>query len=294
MNSSVIVIYNPTARRASGKTIKAASAFFERQGYATEILCTGSRGEAEAFARRAVLKKPHLIIAAGGDGTINEVINGMAFSGVSLGILPLGTTNVLAREIYPKRDLITILHTLITSQSRPISLGRITCLSKGVFQTRYFCLMAGVGFDGQAVRDVNLKLKKRTGPGAYILSGLHTLLSYAPHELTISLDGQTVCGYAAIIGNISRYGGDFKITPDARIEETSLYVCIFQGKKRSDLLRYVGLMPFGRHIRARDVLYRRVEEIVICGAAPVQIDGDYLCETPATITVVRNAIRLVC
>lgn len=294
MNSSVIIIYNPAARRASSAKLDAARSFLGSKGYTAEVLCTGKNGDAETFARQAALQKPHLIIAAGGDGTINEVMNGMAFSGISLGIVPLGTTNVLAREIYPRRDIETVLKSISSGRGRSVSLGRITCLINGTMQSRYFCLMAGVGFDGQTVRDVNLYLKRLSGPGAYVLSGLRTFLSYAPGEITLSIDGRDVRGYAAIIGNISRYGGDFKITPDARIDEHSLYACVFQGKKRTDLLRYVFMMPFGRHVRARDVLYLRAEEITISGSSPVQIDGDYLSTTPATITVAKDAIRLIC
>lgn len=294
MKSSVIIIYNPAARTAARAKIDAARSFLGSRGYAVEVLCTGKSGDAETFAREAVRQEPHLIIAAGGDGTINEVMNGMVFSGIPLGIFPLGTTNVLAREIYPRRDRNTVLESIISGRSRSVALGRITCLTGDTLQSRYFCLMAGVGFDGQTVRDVNLHLKKHAGPGAYVLSGLRTLLSYAPGEISLTIDGKPARGYAAIIGNISRYGGDFKITPDARIDEPSFYACVFQGRKRTNLLRYVFMLPFGRHIRARDVLYLRAEEITIAGSSPVQIDGDYLGTTPATITVVKDAIRLIC
>jgi len=259
--------------------------------FRSEVLWTKGRGDAEVFARQAVLLQPELVISAGGDGTFNEVINGMAWSDVPLGLLPMGTTNVLAREIYDRPDLRAILSSF-AGTPRHISLGRITLDSTDTV-SRLFSLMAGVGFDGQAVRDVNLGMKIHTGPGAYILSGLRTLLSYAPEELSLSVDGKDVSGYAAIIGNISRYGGDFKVTPDARIDEPALYACVFQGKNRPDLLRYVFMMLFGRHIRAKDVVYCRATEIKIGGAAPIQIDGDYLGMTPATISVAKDAIRLV-
>lgn len=294
MNSSVIIIYNPAARRASTVKIDAARSFLISRGYTPEVLCTGKSGDAETFARQAVDQKAHLVIAAGGDGTINEVMNGMAFSEVPVAVIPLGTTNVLAREIYRDRSLDTILEYIVSGKPKQVSLGQITCYSAGIQVSRYFCLMAGIGFDGQTVRDVNLLLKKRTGPGAYVLSGLRTLLSYAPAEISLSIDGRAVQGYAAIIGNISRYGGDFKITPDARIDEPSLYVCVFQGKKRTDLLRYVFMMPFGRHIKAQDVLYLRAEEITISGSSAIQIDGDYLGTTPAKITVAKDVVRLIC
>jgi YegS/Rv2252/BmrU family lipid kinase len=297
MAPSIVIIYNPSARRASRKKIEAARAFLAQRGFSPEVFCTEKSGDAEAFARQIkgqISHKPHMVIAAGGDGTINEVVNGMACSDIPIGVLPLGTTNVLAREIYEDHHPDAILARIISGSARRVSLGQITCYPGGNPVSRYFVLMAGIGFDGQAVRDINLYLKKHTGPGAYILSGLQTLLNYSPEELVLTVDGREVRGYAAIIGNVSRYGGDFRITPDARIYEPSLYACIFQGRKRADLLRYVSLMTFGRHTRARDVVYTRAEEITITGSSPVQIDGDYFGMADAKITVAKDVISLIC
>jgi YegS/Rv2252/BmrU family lipid kinase len=293
MKSSIVIIYNPASRRASDEKIRAVSLFFERKGFLTKVLTTGKRGDAEEFARQSLSKNPYAIIAAGGDGTINEVVNGMAFSEIPLAIAPLGTTNVLAREIYRKNGLENILLTISSKAPRQVSLGKITSDNGQTQTSRYFCLMAGIGFDAQAVHDVKPALKKYTGPGAYILSGLSTLLHYAPPEIVVSIDGRDINGYAAIVGNISRYGGDFRITPDARIEEPALYACVFRGKKRVDLLRYVFAVSLGRHVNSRDVIYMKAAELSITGAAPVQVDGDYFGMSPIKISVARNALMLI-
>lgn len=293
MKSSIVIIYNPASRRASDKKIRAVSLFFEGKGFLTKVFTTGKRGDAEEFARQSLSIKPFAIIAAGGDGTINEVVNGMAFSEIPLAIAPLGTTNVLARELYRKNDLENILQTISSGAPRQVSLGKITADNGQTQTSRYFCLMAGIGFDAQAVHNVRPAIKKYTGPGAYILSGLNTLLHYAPPEITVSIDGRDISGYAAIVGNISRYGGDFRITPDARIEEPTLYACVFRGKTRLDLLRYVLAVSFGRHINSRDVIYMKAAELIITGAAPVQVDGDYFGMSPVKISVARNALRLI-
>jgi diacylglycerol kinase (ATP) len=293
MKSSIVIIYNPVSRQASDRKIRAVSSYFEQKGFVTELVTTLKRGDAEEFARQAVSNNPYAIIAAGGDGTVNEVVNGMALSDIPLAVLPLGTTNVLAREVYRTKAPEEILETISSGSPRPVSLGRITSDDGQNPASRYFCLMAGIGFDGQAVRDVRTAIKKYTGPGAYILSGLNTLLHYAPPEIIVSVDGHDIRGYAAIIGNISRYGGDFKVTPDARIEEPSLYACVFRGKKRLDLLRYVLAVASGRHINFRDVVYMKAAEVIISGASPVQVDGDYLGMSPVSISVARNAIRLI-
>jgi diacylglycerol kinase family enzyme len=105
MKSLIIIIYNPAARKASKTKVETASSFLRGKGFDTEILITERRGHAEQLARESVKKNPSLIIAAGGDGTINEVINGIVWSGVSLSLLPLGTTNVLAKELGLPEDV---------------------------------------------------------------------------------------------------------------------------------------------------------------------------------------------
>lgn len=293
MKSSIVIIYNPVSRQASDKKIKAVSSFFTGKGFLTKVVTTLRRGDAEEFARLSVPKNPYAIIAAGGDGTVNEVVNGMALSDIPFAVVPFGTTNVLAREVYRKKGLEEILQTIASGLHRPVSLGKITTEDAQNPASRYFCLMAGIGFDGQAVRDVRLAIKKYTGVGAYILSGLNTVLHYAPTEIVVRIDGCDIHGYAAIVGNISRYGGDFKVTPDARIEDPAFYTCVFKGKKRLDLLRYIIAVTFGRHINFRDVIYMKAAEVIITGASPVQVDGDYLSMSPVNISVVRNALRLI-
>ncbi|MDA8083515.1 MAG: YegS/Rv2252/BmrU family lipid kinase [Nitrospiraceae bacterium] len=276
------------------KTIHAAAHALQQAGFRTEVFPTGKRGDAEIKAREAASLKAGLIVAAGGDGTINEVINGMVWSDTPLAIIPLGTTNVLAREIFSGRGANAALEAMTAGAPRHVSLGKIDAVDSGRPVSRYFCLMAGIGFDGMVVRDVRLKVKRITGPGAYILSGLSTLFRHAPEELTFRIDGADYRGHLAVVGKISRYGGDFRVTPDARIGDPALYACIFQGGRRRDLLRYLFLVPFCRHLTAPDVLYLKASGIAISGSAPIQIDGDYFGSTPATISIARDALRLVC
>ncbi len=186
-------------------------------------------------------------MAAGGDGTINEVINGMAGSDVPLAILPLGTTNVLAKELGIPEDLKGAMDTAVSRKPRTVSLGRIELNPEtdSAF-SRYFCLMAGIGFDGEAVHGMNKAVKKRSGKAAYIFSGLKNLLRYSPNQLFYNIDGKEYTGFSSITGKASKYGGNFKITPDADLSDPFLYTCIFQGNRRRDLLRYVFKVITGR------------------------------------------------
>src|SRR5512146_2150365 len=116
MKSLIVVIYNPAARRASEGKIARATAYLEKKGFAVELLRTETAGHARQLAAEARGRTPHLIVAAGGDGTVNEVINGIARTDTPLGVLPLGTTNVLARELDIPEDIYGALDTAVTSR----------------------------------------------------------------------------------------------------------------------------------------------------------------------------------
>jgi diacylglycerol kinase family enzyme len=153
--------------------------------------------------------------------------------------------------------------------------------------------MAGIGFDGEAVFGINETFKKISGKGAYIYSGIKVLPGFNPRELTFDIDGKTYSGYSAIISKTAKYGGDFKITPDARLTDPTLYICLFKGKKRLDVLRYVFGIATGSHLRFKDVEYLKAKRIKIDGNAHIQIDGDYFGMTPAKIEVAPNTLRLI-
>jgi YegS/Rv2252/BmrU family lipid kinase len=293
MRSLIVIISNPAARSSSFDKVKKASDYLRLQGYETGLLFTEKGGHASELAREAVKKSPRLIIAAGGDGTINEVINGLVHSSVPLAILPLGTTNVLAKEIGIPDDVEAAMQKALSHTPRSIFLGKIGCMINGAASSRYFCLMTGIGFDAKAVYETNRTIKKISGEGAYVLSGIVNLIHYFPSELFFTVDGREYSGYAAIVGKASRYGGNFRVTPDADILDPSLHICIFTGRSRSDLLRYAIGVVRGTHLKLRDVIYLKASNIEVIGNAHVQIDGDYLGTTPARITVEKDALQLV-
>lgn len=233
-------------------------------------------------------------MAAGGDGTINEVINGMVKSDVPLTILPLGTTNVLAKELGIPEDISKALEIAVSQKPRTVSLGKIELdADTGFGQSRYFCLMAGIGFDAQAVHDVNQTIKKKSGRAAYIWSGIKSFLSYSPNQLFFEIEGKEYTGYCSITGKASRYGGNFMITPDADLTAPVLYTCIFQGNKRADLLRYVYQVVRGTLRENKDIVYLKSTSIEVLGRAHIQIDGDYLGVTPAKITVEKDVLKII-
>jgi diacylglycerol kinase (ATP) len=289
----IILICNPAAKAASEKKIDRACRYLRGKGYEVEPIFTRQRGDAEQIARNALGKNPSLIIAAGGDGTFNEVMNGLAGSEIPMAIFPLGTTNVLARELGVPAHEEHAMDFALSRRPNAVALGKITLTHCTPPVSRYFCLMAGIGFDGDAVHGISEPCKQISGKGAYIFSGIKTLFTLNLDRLQITVNGKMYPGYSSIIGKASRYGGDFKVTPDANLADPSLTVCIFQGKGRADILRYVLGIATGRHLNFGDVHCVQAKTVQVTGSAHIQIDGDYLGMTPAAIEVVPDIIRLV-
>ena len=293
MKSSIILICNPAAKSMSKGKIERACRLLEQKDYRVELLLTKQRGEAEQLAKDASKKAPFVIIAAGGDGTFNEVANGMAGSEIPMAILPLGTTNVLAKELGIPDTVEGALEVALNNTPKSVSLGKIAIVLDSSPISRYFILMAGIGYDGETVFGINETFKKISGKGAYLYSGVKTLLRFAPDELAVTVDGKTYTAFSVIVGNASKYGGNFKVTPDARLTEPILDVCLFKGKKHVETFRYILGIVTGSHLKFADVEYLKAREIAIKGHAHIQIDGDYFGMTPAEISIVPNALRHV-
>ena len=293
MKAPAIFIANPVAKGASERKIQKAITLLRSAGHEVSVYLTEKKGDAEDFAKNASKISESFIIAAGGDGTFNEVMNGIANTDTKMAILPMGTTNVLAKELGIPEDVRGAINRALTGNVHSVSLGCIAFVRHASRVTRYFCLMAGIGFDGEAVYGVDESLKRCSGKGAYILSGLKTLMKYSPEELTFIVNRNTYTGYSAIIGKASKYGGHFKITPDANLRDPHLSLFIMHGKRRRDILRYVYGIFMASHLTFRDITYLKADSIRVEGNARIQIDGDYLGTTPATITVVPHALRLV-
>jgi len=293
MKSSIFLINNPKAKKSSERKIMLASRFLKSRGYKVDVFFTTHRGHAESIAREALDKLPSLIIAAGGDGTFNEVVNGIAGSEAPMAILPLGTTNVLAKELGIPENVEGAMEIAVGRTPKTVSLGKIVITRHSSLVTRHFCLMAGIGFDGEAVFGINEAFKKFSGKGAYIYNGIKTLCRFDPGELIFDVDGKSYSGFSAIVGKASRYGGNFRVTPDARLTDPALYICIFKGKKRLDIFRYVVGVATGSHLGFKDVEYLKAEKIQLDGNAHIQLDGDYFGKTPAKIEVVPDIVSLV-
>ena len=155
--------------------------------------------------------------------------------------------------------------------------------------------MAGIGFDGEAVLRAKDSIKKISGKEAYIFSGINALIKYNPSLIEVKTSEGTFTGYTAVVGKAKCYGGNFHVTPQASLTEPLLDLCLFKGKTRKDLVRFIIGVIRERHLNFNDVFYGKFSEMEITSneEVHVQIDGDYFGTLPAKIDVVKDAISLV-
>ncbi len=287
----VTLIINPIAGNKAFRSVGEIEGLLKGKADLTTFV-TRKRGDALSYAKE--LSGADLIIAAGGDGTINEVINGMLSSGctgqdrIPLAIIPLGTANVLAKETGIPENIEDAVKLSLSGTPRKLSVGKIN--------GHYFMLMAGIGFDGETVYGVNGSLKKISGKFAYVMSGIKTLVRFNLPLIKIKTSAAEMKGHTAIISNVRCYGGHQYVTPEASITEPVLDICIFKGKTRMGFLRFVIDVLRGKHLQLPEVEYGKFEEFDITSdrTVHVQIDGDYFGILPVKIEVVRDALSLIC
>lgn len=284
MKSLAVVVFNPFSGRYSRNRLKELESLVAQKGFRVESILNSFDS-----VRDAISMSPSVIIIAGGDGTINEVLNWTSESQIPLAIIPFGTTNVIARELSIPFDMPRAVEIALSGRVHDIALGRIYYSNK----KRYFLMSVGIGFDGETVRNLNIKLKRFIGRGAYIFSAIKTLARWRPHALSIKTDKATITGYSVIVSNISRYAGDIIIAPDACIERPLLYMNLMRGGRKRDILRYAVSGLLGRHLRVKDILYMPIEWVEIEGFAHIQADGEYIGTTPAKIDIVPSGAKIV-
>ncbi len=228
-----------------------------------------------------------VLAIAGGDGTINEVLNGVGPAAPPVAIIPMGTANVLAAEIGLASTTYEITDTIILGHPRRISLG----LANG----RRFAVMASVGLDAEVVCHVNLTLKRYLGKGAYVFETMHQWLRAAPPVYSLSLGAGHRQAYGAVIANGRYFGGRFIVAPEACIEEPNFDICCCISGGRMAALRYLTSMVRGNLASRRDYEIIKGTDIRIHGpdGAAVQADGDVITQLPATITMLPSAVELM-
>jgi diacylglycerol kinase (ATP) len=290
-----VLIYNPTAGRGGARRARAVQAFcgyLEERGLTVEAHGTRAPNDATRLTERAIMEGAKRVVVSGGDGTINEALQGLIGSDVPLGIWASGTANVLARELKLPFDTEQAADRVARGDTERIYIG--SALVEATGERRYFFLMAGIGLDASIVQQVRPRLKRRVGKGAFWVSGLTHLARWKPLSFEVEVDGQTFPATFAAVGKSSRYGGDLAITPRARLEEPEFEICLINSHSR---LRYLQLlsraMRGGAPANSGAIRYFRATRARATGEALVQVDGELLGTLPMTFEIAPSPINII-
>jgi len=270
----VLVILNPAAKsdraRALKEKIKALS---------TRIVVrmTSATGDARAMARKGLEEGFETIVAAGGDGTVNEIASGVAGSAVRFGILPVGTMNVFAAELgIPQNNL--------TAAWRVIEDGFLRELDLPMANSSPFVQLAGIGLDAEVVRLTTPESKKSLGPVSYLLTLAQVAAVSPPTVVLDPVDSRRREGSFVLIGNGRLYGGPFVLFKNARPDDGFLDVLVFKNQSHWDVVRYFQAIAFGSHADLPDVEYFQTKSMNVHSSAsvPVELDGELADVLPCT------------
>jgi diacylglycerol kinase (ATP) len=294
MLRKAILISNPKTGRyvSKRKTIQELASDLNAQGVEVELKFTAGPGDAAELAAKAANNGSTDVIVAGGDGTINEAIQGMVGTKSRLGILPRGTANVLARELGLPMNIDEAINIAAHGKSRRIHFG--IAIDETTNIRRHFVLMAGIGLDASVVGRVQPGLKKRIGRGAFWLSGLSHLATWHPNPFTLEIEGKTYNATFAAIGKAARYGGDLMITPRARLDEPSFEICIIESVSRVQYLHLLSYaMREGMPNDKQGVQFVKASKVRAFGDAPVQVDGEVIGHLPMRFEISPHSLEVI-
>jgi diacylglycerol kinase (ATP) len=324
-----VIIYNPMSGRAGRRAEEARHmvSLLAARGIEAEACATAGPDDATRLARDAVNNGVEIIVSYGGDGTLNEVIQGIAERRAALAVWPGGTSNVVARDLRMPFAIERLADVIAAGKTTRIALGlamgagdsqiesliEATAVGANEDTTsrlsdanrppapgprpphRYFVMMAGIGLDASIARSVNKKLKRHAGEFAYWVTGLKHLFTWPADRFTITVDGQRFESALAIIGKGKGYGGGMTVTPNARLDEPLFEVYILPPLKSNlAYLRALSACMRGQPETsgATMVKGRRVE--ANSSDAPwVEADGEVIGPLPMTFEVVPNALTLI-
>ncbi|HEY0080743.1 MAG TPA: diacylglycerol kinase family protein [Pyrinomonadaceae bacterium] len=290
------MISNPRAGRGGARRALAVERFREllgEHGVEVEVRNTERAGDATYLAKRAVHAGVGEVIVSGGDGTINEALQGLVGSGVRLAVWPAGTANVLARELRMPFDAAEVAHVCARGRTQRVSIGCAVAGHNGA--KRYFMLMAGVGLDASVVQRVRPRLKRRVGEAAFWYAGLGHLAHWEPKEFHVEIEGEIYRATFAAVGKAPRYGGGLAITPRARLDAPEFEICLVDSQSRFRYLRLLShAMRGGVPENAeKSVRFIRAARLRADGDAFVQADGELIGRLPMSFEVAPETIELV-
>jgi len=293
------VIFNPVAgQRDARPDLDQAIAYFESQGWGISLRETLGRGDATAYAREAVAMGCDAVLVVSGDGTLGEAIKGLLETDVALGILPVGLTNVWARQLglpvwspISRHYLVESAVAMTQSHVRRMDVGRVN--------GRCFIFCAGVGFDARVTEMVepHPMAKRRLGHLAYAIAAIVEVLSFVGTKATITIDGEILRGRVLLLiaSNAQLYSGFVRVAPNACLDDGLLDVCVFRGQGTWTMLSHVIRLLAGKHMQDPKVVYYRARRIEIetVTPMPVHADGDPVGSTPVIIEIIPRSLNVL-
>jgi YegS/Rv2252/BmrU family lipid kinase len=300
------LIVNPAAGAGQGGAqLREAVGLLCERGWTVSQTFTAERGQATWLAREVAAQGHDVAVVVGGDGTINEVVNGLAGSQTALGVLPTGTANVWAAELglvptpsaLHRPNLVRTAGMLIESTPRRIDLGRARC-ADGL--ERYFLMVCGVGSDA-AITDLverqEVHLKRRLGAAAYAVGSLMAARHLVGTPATVSIDGveRRTRLLLAVACNTGLYAGLVRIAPRAQLDDGRLDVRVFAGRGPLDLARHAAVVLMGDERRNRRAWSERAVRLGVTAhvPVPVQVDGEPIGYTPVEVSVVPASLDVM-
>ena len=268
----MIIVFNPVAGRRRAHLLWRVLDVLSANGVRLELAETCRAGHAETLAREAANRGAKLVVAAGGDGTIAEVANGLMGTDARLGVIPLGTANVLANEL----DLPFSTKAVAAA----LAFGRTTTLWPGIASSvtgdRLFVQMLGVGFDAHVVKRVTFQMKKNMGKGAYVAGSLAEMARYRFPPIHLRVDGQDTQAASVIVSKGRLYGGRFRLAADAVPGKPGFSVMLFDRSGPWSAMMYGAALPLNLLGQAPGVRSIRADRVDFIGNQPVpaQTDGD--------------------
>jgi YegS/Rv2252/BmrU family lipid kinase len=293
------IIFNPQAGRGRSRRAKElaeAQRILRDAGIETDLRPTGAAGQASAIAAQAIGEGRQMIIVCGGDGTLHEVVNGMAGSKVPVALLPAGTANVLAKELGIPWDIPKAAALIAKGTPVRVALGAMKPL-QNPGDVRYFIVVAGVGLDAAMVHAVDPHLKHRTGTGAYWMEAFHQLFKSRFPKFRITSGKDIHDATLVVIGRAKHYGGPFKITTEANFFDDEFELAIYTTQSKLIYLGYLPATWLGLHRRLRGIHFLKTKSFRVELIGPEQVythlDGEPAMRPPVEFAIVPDSLTIV-
>ena len=284
--TDTVIILNPTA--GNFETVQDCQERVESLVGDWPVRISTHAGEAEALAKRAVEEGFGRVVAAGGDGTVNHVANGIAGSDAALGILPMGTINVFAMELgLPANDLERCWEIVRAGNMRLVDLPSAN--------GKYFVQLGGIGLDAQAVKETTLTFKRSLGPLSYLISAAH-IAARQPPKLSIESENASVReGSFVLVGNGRLYGGPFPFFKQAVVDDGLLDVVVFKRLGFLEIIKYLHDVVFSSDIRVPEVEYFQTRQLNVSSEqdVPVELDGELSGNCPVDFQMHEKALSVL-